>query len=123
MRAENIGKMYLIGANEGYQTFRETISRSFTAPFRWVKGERKKVTKEPFWALRDVSLQVKQGDVVGILGRNGAGKSTLLKVFSRITSPTTGRAVLRGRLDLRTVPRSRFTEMAAAILTRRYTSP
>jgi len=98
IRAENIGKMYEIGANEGYQTFRESISRTMTAPLRWVKGERPKATKEAFWALRDVSLEVKQGDVVGILGRNGAGKSTLLKVFSRITSPTTGRAVLRGRM-------------------------
>jgi lipopolysaccharide transport system ATP-binding protein len=96
--AEHIGKMYEIGATARYKTIRESITDTMTAPFRWARGQRAVAATEPFWALRDVCIEVKQGDVVGILGRNGAGKSTLLKVLSRITAPTTGRAVLRGRM-------------------------
>lgn len=95
--AEGIGKRYNIGEAEGNQTFRESLTRMAARPVRYLRGERRPV-REPFWALRDVSMEVKPGDVVGILGRNGAGKSTLLKVLSRITAPTTGRAVLRGRM-------------------------
>src|SRR4029078_1367510 len=56
------------------------------------------VKDEDFWALKGVSFEVKQGEVVGIIGRNGAGKSTLLKILSRITEPTEGRITLRGRV-------------------------
>ncbi|MDP9171071.1 MAG: polysaccharide ABC transporter ATP-binding protein [Acidobacteriota bacterium] len=96
--ADRIGKRYEIGEAEGYQTFRESIARAASRPLRWMRGDRSGRAKEPFWALRNVSLEVRQGDVVGILGRNGAGKSTLLKILSRITAPTTGRVVLRGRM-------------------------
>ncbi len=81
---------------------RELLLRAASAPFRALAGRKSddtaKVAPYIFWALKDVSLKVNQGDVVGIIGRNGAGKSTLLKVLSRITSPTEGSVTLRGRL-------------------------
>jgi lipopolysaccharide transport system ATP-binding protein len=96
---ENLGKRYRIGDLQTYQTVREKISGLPRAALRRLRGRANGGNqKELFWALRDVSLEVRQGDVLGILGRNGAGKSTLLKILSRITAPTTGRARLRGRM-------------------------
>jgi len=99
----NISKQYRLGGKRirKTETFRELLQRAATAPFRAMTGKNGGPTKEQlyeFWALDGVSLNINQGDVLGIIGRNGAGKSTLLKILSRITSPTQGEIVLRGRL-------------------------
>jgi lipopolysaccharide transport system ATP-binding protein len=96
IRAENIGKRYRIGATQGigrYRSLREDIAGLATARRR--KAER---AKRDFWALKDVSFEIKRGETVGIIGRNGAGKSTMLKILARITPPTTGRGETVGRV-------------------------
>ena len=98
IRVEHLGKQYRLGRQQAaYTTFREALVNAANAPLRWLKGERR---PEPnsFWALDDVSFEVKHGEAVGIIGRNGAGKSTLLKILSHITSPTRGRVDIYGRV-------------------------
>ncbi len=101
IRVENLGKSYRVNHAEErlpYKTLRDSLTRVATAPVRrWRAGGHYGVV-EQFWALSDVSFDVEPGEVVGIIGRNGAGKSTLLKILSRITSPTTGRVTIRGRV-------------------------
>lgn len=96
IRAEGLGKRYLLGqAQDPYGRLTEVLSNKIGAAFRRA-SERPR--RADFWALRDVTFEIRSGDAVGVIGRNGAGKSTLLKILSRITLPTSGRATLRGRI-------------------------
>jgi lipopolysaccharide transport system ATP-binding protein len=103
IRCEGIGKQYRIGERESYKALRDVITDALKSPFRRLpkgasapSGNRN--GKPKIWALQDVSFEVNEGEVVGVIGRNGAGKSTLLKILSRITEPTRGYAEIHGRV-------------------------
>jgi len=111
---ENLSKLYRIGPRERYKALRDTLTDAMYAPFRGLKSianyglriANREAANSQFenrnsqfiWALKDVSFEVKPGEVVGIIGRNGAGKTTLLKILSRITKPTEGCAEIHGRV-------------------------
>jgi len=102
---ENLGKQYHIGkVMEKNRTLRDTIADAVTSPFKKMgevlrsQAAQASSADDTIWALRNVSFEVKRGEVVGVIGRNGAGKSTFLKILSRITEPTEGMAEIHGRV-------------------------
>lgn len=92
---ENLSKKYTICHNQGpYKTLVETLTRQFKNLYRKLPS----TIYEDFWAVKDVNIEINEGDRVGVIGRNGSGKSTLLKLLSRITDPTTGKIKIKGRV-------------------------
>jgi lipopolysaccharide transport system ATP-binding protein len=101
IRVEGLGKRYRLGERQAYRALRDVLGDALKAPARLIAGNGHAPSASApgfLWALDDVSLDVRAGEVVGLIGRNGSGKTTLLKILSRITRPTRGRAEVYGRV-------------------------
>src|SRR5690349_20283919 len=95
----NLSKLYQIGKRQDpHSTLREVVIDAVRDPLRRFRRRQRAVGHETLWALKDVSFDVRPGEVVAVIGGNGAGKSTLLKILSRVTEPTSGRIELYGRV-------------------------
>jgi lipopolysaccharide transport system ATP-binding protein len=105
IEVSGLSKKYRIGTRLPYKSLRETIMNVVTSPARLLRHPMPSALRSMLpsedgyiWALKDVSFEVQQGEVLGIIGRNGAGKTTLLKILSRVTEPTEGEVRIRGRV-------------------------
>ena len=123
IRVEGLSKRYRLGEGQRHTAMRNLIADALRAPVRILTGSKNRLEERLsgscgpgfIWALKDASFEVRQGEVVGLIGRNGAGKSTLLKILARITRPTEGYAEIRGRVGAFSKLAPAFTRSSPAV--------